>query len=793
MSRRVQALSILTAFALAAGCSDADLGDDGGGSTDGVKVVRTEFGIPHVTADSFYGLGLGYGYAYSQDNYCVLMKEVVRANGRSALLLGDDGDLSEDFVYRFYNTDDYIQNEFIPSAPEELQDLVEGYAEGMNRYLAETGVGGMPEGPEGCRNAAWVREVTATDLAKVYRKLILRASTGPLAPAIIIAEPPNQSTAAVETPGLQSFEVSATDLGLPPPTMMGSNAYAIGRDASKTGRGLLLGNPHFPWAGAERFYVAHLEIPGVYEAMGASLHGVPVINIGFNENVAWSHTVSTARRFGFFELQILEDDPMRYRYDGEIREITAHPVSAEITLEDGTVETRTETIWMSHFGPIVDIGAINAIVGGWPTAFGTVLAVGDANLYNTQALPQWLEIGKSKNIAEIRSALGLLGVPWVNTIAADRDGTAFYADIGAIPHMLPEQVERCANTPLTEVLTAAGFPSLDGSRSECEWGQDPGAPDGIFGPGNLPSLENTTYVANSNDSYWLSNPHQLLEGFSPVIGQERVQQSFRTRLAFVQTEERIAGTDGLGAPGFDIGLLQEMLYGNRNIGADMILSDVLDLCRNVDDWSVYSANPAEASEACDVLGAWDGRYDVTSVGPHIWEEFWGRVDDVPNVWAVPFDANDPVYTPREMNVGDETVVNDVLTALGEAVDELVGDRGLPMNRAWGDVQYRVDGNDRIPIHGGSGASMFSVISSSYVDDQGRGRIRAGNSYVQTVTWDESSCPDAFAVLTYSQSTNPASPHYADMTRVYSAEEWVDMPFCDDDIEDQKISETTLEP
>lgn len=784
---------MIAAIAFLGGCSDANLEEGGGASGEDVQIIRTEFGIPHITANSFYGLGVGYGYAYSQDNYCVLMKEVVRANGRSALLLGDDGDLADDFVYGFYNSDEYIENEFIPSAPQELQELVRGYAEGMNRYLAETGVGGMPEGPEGCRNAAWVREVVVTDLAKVYRKLILRASTGPLAPAMIVAEPPNQSTAVVDRPGPQSFEVSATDLGLPPPTMMGSNAYAIGRDASRSGHGLLLGNPHFPWSGPERFYIAHLKIPGVYDAMGASLHGVPVINIGFNKDVAWTHTVSTARRFSFHELQLLEDDPMRYRYDGEIREITAHPVSAQITLDDGTVETRNDTLYQSHVGMIVDIGSINPIVGGWPTAFGTVLAVRDANLDNTQALPQWLEIGKSKNISELRGSLDLLGVPWVNTIAADRDGTAFYGDIGSIPHILPGQTERCADTPLTQVLTSSGFPSLNGSRSDCELGRDPGTRDGILSPANLPSLETTTYVANANDSYWLSNPRQLLEGFSPVIGRERVQQSFRTRLAFQQVEERIAGTDGLGAPGFNIGLVQEMLYGNRNIGADLILADVIELCTGVDDWSAYSAHPAQASEACAVVGAWDGRYDVRSVGPHIWEEFWGRVDDVANVWAIPFDANDPVQTPRDLNRSDPSVVEAVLLAFGEAVDELVEERGLPMNIAWGEVQYRVDGDERIPIHGGSGASMFSVISSSYVGDQGRGRIRAGNSYVQTVTWDESPCPDAYAVLTYSQSTNPASPHYADMTWVYSAEEWVDLPFCDEDIEDQKISEITLKP
>jgi hypothetical protein len=62
---------------------------------------------------------------------------------------------------------------------------------------------------------------------------------------------------------------------------------------------------------------------------------------------------------------------------------------------------------------------------------------------------------------------------------------------------------------------------------------------------------------------------------------------------------------------------------------------------------------------------------------------------------------------------------------------------------------------------------FSVISSSLVDDSGYSSIRAGNSHIQAVTWDAGDpCPRAYTLLTYSQSTDPASPHYADQTRLY---------------------------
>ena len=42
----------------------------------------------------------------------------------------------------------------------------------------------------------------------------------------------------------------------------GSNATAIGGDDSSTGRGLLLGNPHFPWAGRYKLHPAAPDHPG---------------------------------------------------------------------------------------------------------------------------------------------------------------------------------------------------------------------------------------------------------------------------------------------------------------------------------------------------------------------------------------------------------------------------------------------------------------------------------------------------------------------------------------------------
>lgn len=808
------------------GCGSSD-GTGGQGGSGGTlppddftaTIVRTELGIPHITANDFGSLGYGTGYAYAQDNFCVLMREIVRSNGQTARYFGEEeGNLNEDYVYTFFNNDDYIRNEFIAAASEELQQAIRGYAAGMNRYLEETGVDNLPEGPEGCRGAEWVRPVTNLDLGKVYRTLIVRAGIGAVSGPVRVAElivaaddiAPTQSMASASPEILQSSPFDPEMLPLPKPEMMGSNAYGIGANGSQTDYGILLGNPHFPWMGSLRWYVQHLTVPGEYDVMGASLQGVPVINIGFNADLAWSHTVSTAQRFTFFELQLLDDDPYKYRYDDEVRDIETNPVTIEVMLEDGTIEERTRNIYTTQYGPIVNLGGVSDLVAGWPALGGKLFAIRDANIDNTRILDQFTKMGQATSIGELDDALKDIGLPWVNTIAADRAGTGYYADVSTVPNVSQEKLEDCADGIFTMAITNLGFAALNGSRSECEWGTDPDGPDGLLGFDNLPKIrtgEGVPYVSNSNDSYWLSSPGMLLENFSPLMGREglnppeRIRQSLRTRQGFVQAEERIAGTDGLGAPGFTVDLMRELMFQSRNIAGELTRDDVVTICQAVTDWTAgscgdggdpYSANPSEAAQGCTILQNWDGFFNTESVGPALWHNVWTRMDDMENLWAVPFDPDDPVGTPNTLNSGDPAVLEAVRCAFGGGVDFLV-DNAIPLDRPWGEVQFRWNGDrtQQIPVHGGSGGSMWSVISSSFVEGEGYSNIPAGNSYIQTVTWDESECPVASAVLTYSQSSDPASPHYSDWTELFSGKGWNDMPYCAADIEAQKVSEIVI--
>ncbi|MBK8589149.1 MAG: hypothetical protein IPN77_08450 [Sandaracinaceae bacterium] len=57
-------------------------------------------------------------------------------------------------------------------------------------------------------------------------------------------------------------------------------------------------------------------------------------------------------------------------------------------------------------------------------------------------------------------------IPWVNTVAADRDGQAYFGDATRTPGVTAELRERCASRNFGNILySAAAIMALDGSRA----------------------------------------------------------------------------------------------------------------------------------------------------------------------------------------------------------------------------------------------------------------------------------------------------------------------------------------
>jgi acyl-homoserine-lactone acylase len=751
------------------------------------QVLRTSYGIPHIQATDWGSLGYGYGYAFAQDNVCVLAREVLAATGTQSRWFGA-ATLNADRVYKMANSAARVDAAW-QTIDADTRHLLSGYAAGYNRYLRDTGAAALPAD---CRGQPWVQPIDGKDALKVLRKLLVRASTGNFVNALVAAAPPaaaaaalapsepdtDQALAAIDPAELPDFSVER----------FGSNAVALGGDLTG-GAGALLGNPHFPWLGIERFYAVHLTIPGRYDVMGASIFGFPLVNIGFTRHLAWSHTVSTARRFVLRELTLAPGNPTAYLHDGAVVPMTAETVTVDVRQADGSVTPSNHTFWMTQFGPVM----VPAAAAPWTTT--RAYAVTDVNLENSRAFRQYREMGTARNLDEFAAVLRKhVALPWVNTIAADSAGGAFYGDIGAMPNVSNAQLAACIKPGVSQALAAARVYALDGSTSACNPATDADAPEpGIFGAGNMPGLLRRDFVQNSNDSYWLANPAERLEGYSQIIGtDENRAQGFRTRLGLTQIRDRQNASDGLPGAGFNRQWLQDVLYGNRHYSAEIMLDGVLQLCATQSNSVIIGGASVNVAPACSVLAAWDRRNNTSSVGAHVWTELWRRLSGTPTagsglpvvtatLFAVPFDAADPVNTPRGLNTASAATVIRTMGELAYTV-KFFADNAIPLDRPWGQVQFEVRNGERIPIHGGPGASgVYNAITAApLVPGVGFAQILAGSSWIQSVTFSPAG-PEARAVLTYSQSSDPANAHYADMTRLFSNYGWVSLPFAEGDI------------
>jgi len=739
-----------------------------------VEVARTAHGIPHVRADDFRSLAYGLAYAYAQDNVCMFADAVLTARGERSLFFGGDArprqrsgeeygggsgfmDLNNedsDFFFKGYLDLEQLRANY-EAGSREPRELLEGFVEGYNRYLKDYG-GKLPAA---CAGAPWVRPLTFDDMLLVIAEKALHASGQAFARDFV---------AAGRVPGASVRLARKAPERIDPATLVaqlehlnregfGSNALAVGKDHSTNGRGLLLGNPHFPWTTTDRFYQAHLTVPGRYDAMGVIIGGMPAIVIGFNRDIAWSHTVTAASHFTTFRLALDSADTSgtTYLYDGERRTMTSKTVSVDALLPSGLVGRRSKTFWFSHQGPVIVRPAAGLT---WSASAAYVLA--DPNRNNTRLLAQWLGIGTATSMRSLKDALDrVAGLPWVNTVAADRDGNVLYADASVVPHM---NADKFVNGCL--LLQAALL--FDGSRSSCGWGQDAGAPPGIHSPANAPSLMRSDYVGNSNDSYWLTNPRAPLTGpaplgYSPLYGRVAGEQSLRTRIGFLQVEQLLAQRSMLG-----LGDLQALAYSNRVYAAELVLPALLDACAGAGD--------DVSQRACTTLRTWDRRADLDSRGAVLFREFWALASAIPNRWATPFDPADPVNTPSGVA---PAAMPAMLAALRSAADKLQS-LGVPLDGRLGDYQVEPRNGVRIPLHGGNGnqeGTYGSLTMRSGLTAQGYVGAHWGQSYLQTVTFDAQG-PVAQGLLTYGQSVDPTSPWYADQTMAYSRKEWPTLPF-----------------
>lgn len=737
----------------------------------------TEHGIPHITASDFGSLGFGSGYAAAGDAVCTLADTLITGRGERSFWFGPDKRYNDQVTLEASNlqVDAFVTDLHQRRVVEKLlrdpvrgpgaqaKAMVRGYVAGANEWIRNNSVT-----DPACAGAPYLKpNVRPIDLWYGVYLANLLASAGVFVKEIVDAAPPSP-----DDPGLPELPVTASQvdrgallkaLGRDPEAPFGSNATAVGGDATTTGKGMVLGNPHFPWRGRYHFTQQHLTIPGKYDVAGASLIGSPVVNIGWNKDVAWSHTVSTAYRFTPYEYPT-PGPGTTYLTDQGPQELIHDTV--QVKLPGG--ETAEEDLYRTPEGYVVDSPAT---LMPWGPA--SLWAIRDANAEHLRTIDTFLQMGKATDVRDLlRRQDAAAGMPWVNTTAADRNGDVLYADHSVVPNVPDALAQQCM-TPTGMILDqVAGLPGLNGTfaGSSCAWGTDADAErPGIFGPANLPMEVRRDWVMNANDSYWLPNPEQPLEGYAGIIGCEQCVRTMRTRMVSHYVMDRLAAGEKESPRS-----LRGHEHENRVMAAEVMRENgALDqVCQATGE-----------TGACQVLHDWDGRSNTDSVGTHIFEEFITRVPTVAAgpadpVWLTPFDPDDPLNTPRDLDVANPQVIQ----AMSDAISSL-RDRGIPFDATWGSLQVAGDrGAPPIPLGGGTGdaAGNANALASRWAhDNKDHYRpITYGSSHIQAVSFLSRGRVDARTILTYSQSENPRSPYSSDQTRMFSRKQWVRFAWTD---------------
>jgi acyl-homoserine-lactone acylase len=737
----------------------------------------TSDGVPHVRADGWDGLGYGQGWAMAKLHLCVLADQIVRVRGERSRYLGAgdaDANLDSDFFHLHLGFRERAKAA-LPGLSAEARALVRGFAAGYSAYVAKTPSDAWPAP---CRGAAWVRAIDEVDLVAHGLALTTIASSRFFEPLIARAAPrPTKAT-----------RLLLPDLGRGR-SALASNGWALGSERTAHGGGLVVANPHFPWEGELMFYESHLTVPGQLDIYGAALVGLPLVNIGFSRDVAWTHTFSSSSRFVVYRLSLVPGQPLRWKRGDEIRPILPASYAINVRDPDGTLRPVKRTLYRTELGPMLDSAELP-----WDPGAGTAFAIRDV-AFGDQGFDTYLDLARAKDVAGVEAALARSGTPFVNTIAADAAGEVLYLDASRVPALrgdalLAWQLGRKA-IPALDAAWKKGVAVLDGSRPMFELvSDDPRAP-GAIPVADAPRLRRRDVVINANDSYRYTHPSERLAAASPLYGDDAGTPSARTlmNLRHVAADSLDAGPDHR----FDRTEAAAAMLSNRSYTALALRDDVLTRCPGPPDTRASRKKPAPASP-CAILARWDGRFGTDSKGAALWRELLAEIipegGEVP--WARPYDAASP-GTPSGLAAGV-----DVRAAVERARARLVA-AGVALDAPLGTVQWTRVGDRKVPLPGGNHLDGVANVVT-WIDwngtrlsrqqrgdkrstsnlDAGGWPINYGTSFVMAVELGQGP-PRADALLTYGNSTDPGSPRYRDQMDDFAAGRLRPVRFTDSDI------------
>ena len=474
------------------------------------RIVRDEFGVPHIFGKTDPDVAYGVAYAHSEDDFSTLQEVTAMTRGRMATLNGADS-APIDYIAALLDVRGTVSRKY-DDLPADVRALLDGYASGLNAYAADH--------PEEVKLAK-LFPVNGQDIAAgfVLRSPFFFGLNNPVE-ALVQNKPlpreggPRLSGEPVKTsvhplsPDKLIDEEAATPVG-PDPDENGSNAFALAPKLSPEGKTRLISNSHQPLRGNVAWYELVVHSDDGWDFAGANFPGSPFPFLGHNKYLGWTNTVNRPDLIDIYKLT-LNDKKDAYRFDGQWKPLEKKRVWLKIRFGPFVIPY-PQVAYRSIHGPVIinDSGAY---------------ALRYAGIDELDMLTQYYRINKATNFDEWQAAMAGQGVPATNFIYADAQG-----NIGLYYNaMFPDRPEGYDWRTV-----------LPGDSSAALWQK-------TLPFTRVPALVNPAsgYVMNANNTpYIAAGPGDELkpDNFSPLLGIED-DETNRSRRAIALLEK--ANADG---------------------------------------------------------------------------------------------------------------------------------------------------------------------------------------------------------------------------------------------------------
>ncbi|MEH2264047.1 acylase [Nostoc sp.] len=639
------------------------------------EILWDTYGVPHIYGKDNRGIFNAFGWAQMHSHGNLLLRLYGQGRGRAAEYWGD----------KYLDSDRWVLTMGVPERARSwywaqsptFRSYLDAFASGINAYAQE-------HSDLIDDSVEVVLPVKAEDVLAHLMRVIYFT---------FIVDPDQ-----VASVGIDNKQPKA-----------GSNGWAIAPKHSASGKAMLLANPHLPWSDLFLWYEAQLTSLSI-NAYGATLVGVPVLAIAFNDKLGWTHTVNAYDGWDVYELKLADQG---YRFDGKIYPFETKTLSLKVKQKDGTLSEEPLVIKSSVHGPVVK------------EKDGKALALRVVGQDRPGVLEQWWDMARSQNLTQFESVLQRLQLPMFTVMYADRDGHIMHLFNGLVP------IRSQGDFKYWQGI-------IPGDTSKTLWTK-------IHSYRDLPRIVDPAsgWLQNANDPPWTTTFPVAIksEKYPPYMSPHEMNFRAQRSAKMLLKDKKIS--------------FQKMIaykHSTRMELADRLLDDLIPAAQK------YGQELAK--QAVQILATWDRQTNADSRGAVLFAA-WAEEIDLDKVFSKPWNQKFPLTTPDGLANPQNAVAT--LQLVAAKMKKTYG----ALDISWGEVYRLKYGNVNLPANGGNGElGIFRTLYFAPLDSEdGHFQAVAGDSFVAAIEF--SNPVKAMALTSYGNASQPGSPHIGEKLQMFA--------------------------